>query len=166
MSVAHSARPAASCGRFSLPRRSKGRWRGMGEHFFSACDSFHYAYYGAALKHTSAVITRETRLITHHRNRPDCPRTTRKWHVMSSPVPADLGSLPSAAGLDGPKPAETIQIRESQGYGWGKCVWGLGQASPLLVWQICSCPRGRCGRRDPRDAPGYRRSESPSVLKK
>ena len=21
----------------------KGKWRGVGEHFFSACDSFHYA---------------------------------------------------------------------------------------------------------------------------
>ena len=86
MSVAHSARPAASCGRFSLPRRSKGRWRGMGEHFFSACDSFHYAYYGAALQRSTHTITHI--YIVH---------ATASTCFMLAPWP----SVPAAAATEG-----------------------------------------------------------------
>ena len=90
---------------------------------------------------------------------------TRQWHVTSDPIPADRGSLPSAAGLDGPDPqTQSGSVRVAWLWAGRARVGPRGLASPLQVWQIIPCPRGRCGRRGPRDAPGHRRSESPSSL--
>ena len=44
------------CEDLETSHSNKGKWRGVGEHFFSACDSFHYAYYGAALRRTTPLL--------------------------------------------------------------------------------------------------------------
>ena len=76
---------------------------------------------------------------------------------MSDPIPADRGSLPSAAGLDEPRPADTIRFRESRMAMGRACAGGASRAGVApadLADQLMS--ERALGRREARDAPACR----------